>query len=86
MDNPFVTKGYAGPDYFCDRVAETQQLVELTTNGNTGKPFIKKYHLQTVSVITAAVRALLDKDLITADKGTYMVYDPFLALWMKQNC
>ena len=60
--------------------------MELTTNGNTGKPFIKKYHLQTVSVITAAVRALLDKDLITADKGTYMVYDPFLALWMKQNC
>ena len=34
MDNPFVTKGYAGPEYFCDRVNETQQLVELTTNGN----------------------------------------------------
>ena len=34
MDNPFVTKGYAGPEYFCDRVKETRQLVELTTNGN----------------------------------------------------
>ena len=34
MDNPFVTKGYAGPEYFCDRVNETRQLVELTTNGN----------------------------------------------------
>ena len=34
MENPFVTKGYAGPDYFCDRLKETQQLVELTTNGN----------------------------------------------------
>ena len=34
MDNPFVTKGYAGPEYFCDRVKETQQIVELTTNGN----------------------------------------------------
>ena len=34
MDNPFVTKGYAGAEYFCDRVQETQQLVELTTNGN----------------------------------------------------
>ena len=51
----------------------------------TSKPFIKKYHLQTVSVITAAVRGLLDKDLITMDKGTYMVYDPFFALWLKQN-
>ena len=34
MDNLFVTKGYAGPEYFCDRVKETSQLVELTTNGN----------------------------------------------------
>ena len=31
MENPFVTKGYAGPDYFCDRVKETQQLVKLAT-------------------------------------------------------
>lgn len=34
MDNPFVTKGYAGAQYFCDRVEETKQLVELTANGN----------------------------------------------------
>ena len=34
MENPFVTKGYAGAEYFCDRVAETQNLLELTTNGN----------------------------------------------------
>ena len=34
MDNPFVTKGYAGPEYFCDRIEETKQLVELTTNDN----------------------------------------------------
>jgi hypothetical protein len=34
MDNPFVTKGYAGPEYFCDRIVETKQMVELTTNDN----------------------------------------------------
>ena len=34
MENPFVTKGYAGAEYFCDRVAETRNLLELTTNGN----------------------------------------------------
>lgn len=33
-DNPFVTNGYAGPDYFCDRVEETETLVSLLTNGN----------------------------------------------------
>ena len=33
-DNPFVTNGYAGPDYFCDRVDETAMLTNLLTNGN----------------------------------------------------
>ena len=34
IDNPFVTNGYAGPDYFCDRVDETIMLTKLLTNGN----------------------------------------------------
>ena len=34
MQNPFVTKGYAGAEYFCDRVKETQDLVKLLTNDN----------------------------------------------------
>ena len=34
MKNPFVTKGYAGPDYFCDRVKETKNLVKMLTNEN----------------------------------------------------
>ena len=34
MKNPFVTKGYAGPEYFCDRVKETKDLVQLLTNDN----------------------------------------------------
>ena len=34
MTNPFVTKGYAGPEYFCDRVKETEDLVKLLTNDN----------------------------------------------------
>ena len=51
----------------------------------TGKAFIKKYHLQTVSVITAAIRGLLEKDLITVDKGVYTIYDPFFALWLQRN-
>ena len=74
-----------------DKLPEKQREVfmaiarEGKAKAITGKPFIKKYHLQTVSVITAAVRALLDKDLITTDKGVYTVYDPFLALWLKQT-
>ena len=34
MKNPFVTNGYAGEHYFCDRVEETRRLTDLLTNGN----------------------------------------------------
>ena len=34
IDNPFVTSGYAGPEYFCDRVEETALMAGLMTNGN----------------------------------------------------
>lgn len=32
MNNPFVTNGYAGEEYFCDRVEETADLRSLLTN------------------------------------------------------
>jgi AAA+ ATPase superfamily predicted ATPase len=34
MINPFVTNGYAGPEYFCDRVQETAILRDLLLNEN----------------------------------------------------
>lgn len=34
MTNPFLTYGYAGAEYFCDRVEETKRLTTLLTNGN----------------------------------------------------
>ena len=34
MPNPFVTNGYAGPEYFCDRIQETREITDLLTNGN----------------------------------------------------
>ena len=34
VKNPFVTNGYAGEEYFCDREKETEALVSLLTNGN----------------------------------------------------
>lgn len=58
---------------------------EGKATGVTGKVFIKKYHLQSVSVVNAALRGLLEKDLITEDKGTYTVYDPFFGIWL-QRC
>lgn len=34
IDNPFVTNGYVGPEYFCDRAKETEMLTTWLTNGN----------------------------------------------------
>ncbi len=33
MKNPFLIAGYAGPDYFCDRVTETENLIQALQNG-----------------------------------------------------
>ena len=39
MTNTFLTKGYAGAAYFCDREKETKDLVQLLTNeNNLGSP------------------------------------------------
>lgn len=32
MKNPFVTSGYAGAEYFCDRIQETDDLRSLLFN------------------------------------------------------
>ena len=59
IDNPFVTNGYAGPEYFCDRVEETALLTNLLSNGNNislmsprrvGKTDLMKHCFQQVSV------------------------------------
>lgn len=74
-----------------DRLPEKQREVlvaiakEGKSKGITGKAFIRKYHLQTSSVVLAAVRALLDKDFITQNNSIYSVYDPFFALWLNRN-
>lgn len=34
INNPFVTNGYVGPEYFCDRVEETAFLIRMLTNEN----------------------------------------------------
>lgn len=32
--NPFITNGYAGAEYFCDRIEETRHIVSMLTNQN----------------------------------------------------
>jgi len=50
----------------------------------TGINFCKKYDLNGPSSIKRSLNALLDKDLIFEEKGTYYVYDVFLAKWFER--
>lgn len=33
LNNPFVVYGYKGPEYFCDRVSESNKLCSALRNG-----------------------------------------------------
>lgn len=74
MKNPFVTNGYAGPEYFCDRMEETQHITEMLTNENNMSP----------SSVNSALKGLLEKDFITQQDDAYVVYDKFFDLWLKK--
>lgn len=51
----------------------------------TSGAFIKRHALLSPSSVKSAVPALLDKGLITSDKGIYQVYDKFLEMWLLQQ-
>ena len=51
----------------------------------TSGKFAKQYRLASPSAVKSAVNALLDRDLITMDKGVYQVYDKFLEIWLRRN-
>ncbi|MBO7587628.1 MAG: ATP-binding protein [Bacteroidales bacterium] len=61
-------------------IAEEGKAQQITS----GK-FVKRYSLTSSSAVKSAVNALLDKDLVTQNKGVYQVYDKFLELWLKRQ-
>lgn len=57
---------------------------EGTARNALSAAFVQKYRLQSASSVSSALKALLDKDLITQENGTYSVYDQFYALWLQR--
>lgn len=51
----------------------------------TSSAFLSKYHLPSASFVQAAVRGLVDKEIITTSLGIYEVYDKFFELWLKRK-
>ena len=57
LRNPFVYEGYEGPDYFCDRIVETEKVISNLKNGRNltlvsprkiGKTGLIKHTLQRI--------------------------------------
>lgn len=51
----------------------------------TSGAFIKRHGLLSAASVKSAVPALLDKNLVTSELGTYQVYDKFLELWLRDE-
>ena len=66
---------------------QSQVLKAISADGNPKQvmsgDFAKRHGLVSASSVSSAVKALLDKDLITNDKGVYQVYDKFFDIWIR---
>jgi len=51
----------------------------------TSGEFVRRHKLQSPNSVKSAVPALLEKDLITCDKGVYAVYDKMLEIWLNNQ-
>lgn len=51
----------------------------------TGGKFVKRHSLQSPSTIQTAIKALIDRQIVTSDKGVYEVYDKFFSIWLETH-
>ncbi len=51
----------------------------------TAGDFITKYKLKAASSITTAIKKLVDKELVYKTSDGYIVYDQFMAIWLRQQ-
>ena len=58
-----------------------EDKVEMLQSGQ----FIRKHNLNSASSVMSAVKGLMEKGLVTNDRGTYYVYDYFLKLWIQRQ-
>ena len=46
LNNPFVVYGYKGPEYFCDRVAESNKICSALRNERNARIQLASANLQ----------------------------------------
>ena len=58
--------------------------LEGKVNNLTSGQFSRKYNI-TASAAQAAVKGLMEKGLVTYERGNYRLYDYFLQIWLAQQ-
>ena len=58
---------------------------EQKATGVTSGKFIKKYKLSTPSSVQAALKGLLEKNLVSQEQNEYEVADKLLGVWLQKN-
>ena len=77
--NPFLLRGYIGPEYFCDREKETDKIINSirhqfsTTKAEIGSP----------GTMQAVINALKEKQVIIKEGAAYRLYDVFLEHYLR---
>ena len=74
--------------YLISRKAESLSLLmekEQKATGVTSGKFIKKYKLSTPSSVQAALKGLLEKNLVSQEQNQYEIADKLLGVWLQKN-
>ena len=58
---------------------------EQKATGVTSGKFIKKYKLSTPSSVQAALKGLLEKNLVSQEQNHYEISDKLLGVWLQKN-
>lgn len=58
---------------------------EIKAAGITSGKFIKKYKLNTPSSVQAALKGLLEKNLVSQEQNYYEISDKLLGVWLRKN-
>lgn len=89
VENIIKEEEYTFQTYFEFLTSNQIQLLkaiakEGVVNEINASSFIKKYNLKAASSVNAALKTLKDKEFILKEQQGYIVYDRFLAIWLKR--
>lgn len=90
LENVIISQQQAYKELMA-QIPQKQKMVleaiakEGKVNGVTSSAFIKRHSLPSTSSVQAALKGLLEKEIVTQSDGTYWVYDFFLARYLSNR-